>query len=559
MNKIYADHLRRIKTAVLKRYTASQVAQWVTENTTIGLVPFTYRDHEYQERILSDLSRETVVRKCSQVGISEVSSRKALALVNVLQPYTVAYTLPTAIFAGTFAKTRIDPIINGSDAMKEAIHSTNDNSGLKQFRDSFLYIRGAASSNAPISIPCDHLIHDELDFCDQEVIGQYTSRLTHSQWKRVDKFSTPTIPKFGIDLAFTESRRHFLMCKCDHCNHQFIPSYYDHVRIPDYAGDLKSINKSLLPKLRWGEAFLECPKCGKRPSLQWSQREWVCENPNEGHVAAGYQVSPFDAPNIISCADLVKASTAYDRYQDFVNFNLGLPSEDSEATLQREDFARVFGDLMPVGGQYVMGIDVGAQYYVVVASIDPYGGMWVVHTEKVPMRQAKARIKDLRLQYRVITSVIDSAPHGETVSSMQQEDVNLFASVYIRSKDVYTHRVVDREDDPDKGQRFVRQVNVNRNKALDAYMEFIRNNNLRVVTNAEYEEIISHHCSMKRVKMLDTESHDMSYVWQKTDGMDHYHHAFLYCWVAGQIKGVHRTIVQLPTAQMFKFQIKQKK
>jgi hypothetical protein len=170
------EHVERVRTAVLKSHTAASIAKWIVEKTTHAFMNYSYHNHEFQERILSDTSRETNVRKCSQIGVSEVSVRKALALVNILNPYTVAYTLPTAKFAGTFVKTRIDPVIEGSKTMMSNVHSTNNNSDVKQFGASFLYIRGAASSNAPISIPCDHLIHDEYDFSDQEVLGQYISR-----------------------------------------------------------------------------------------------------------------------------------------------------------------------------------------------------------------------------------------------------------------------------------------------------------------------------------------------------------------------------------------------
>ena len=199
MGKIEKNHMNRLRTAVLKKHSAASIAKWIEENTKYAGHPYSYVDHEYQEKILSDTSIDVNIRKCSQVGLSECSARMALALTNVISPYTVAYTLPTAHFAGTFAKTRIDPVLEGSDAMCEAIHKTSDNNEVKRFGDSFLFIRGAASSNAPISITCDHLIHYEVDFSEQEVLCQYVSRLTHSKWKRTTRLSTPTLPNFGID------------------------------------------------------------------------------------------------------------------------------------------------------------------------------------------------------------------------------------------------------------------------------------------------------------------------------------------------------------------------
>lgn len=556
MEAIAAGHLERLQTAVLKKYTAAMVSKWLTAHTTYGSEPYSYVDHEFQENILNDTSRETNTQKCSQIGISEVSLRKALALTNMIQNYKIGYTLPTAKFAGTFTKTRVDPVIEGSKTLKGAIHKTNDNNEVKQFGDSMLYFRGAASSNAPISIPLDHLIHDEFDFSDQEVLGQYFSRLTHSKWKKIDRFSTPTLPNFGINKFFRESRRHYMMAKCCHCNHWFIPDYYKHVKIPGFLKDLREIDKSTLTRIKWGEAQVHCPSCGKVPSLQPEYREIVCENPDEGYVASGHQVSPFDAPNIITAAFLVEASTKYDRIQDFINFNLGLPAEDSEATLTREDFLQVFLQVVAsTSVTYVMGVDVGNIYHFVVAAIDAYGDMLVVHTEKLGMGHAKEKYRELRRRFQVVCTVIDSGPHAETVMSLQDEDPNCFASVYMRSKSVVTHTVVNKKEEVEEGKDFVRQVNVNRNRAFDGYMAFIRENHLRIVDSDLKEEIIQHHTSMKRVKVFENESGEMAYSWQKSDGVDHFHHAFLYCWIAGKIRGVGGSLIILPTARAFKFRL----
>lgn len=557
MSNIVAEHLDRLRTTVLKRYSMSALADWIEQNTFIGGQPYSFLDHEYQRVLISDVSQEVSVRKCSQVGVSEASARLALAMVNVVSPLTVIYSLPTASFAAVFMRTRVDPIISGSKVIKGALSKTNDNSEIKQFGDSFLYMKGAASTNAPISIPADVIISDETDFSDQDVLSQYTSRLTHSKWRIIRKFSTPTLPNFGVDKSFQESRRFFNLCKCHHCNHWFLPDYYKHVQVPGFTEDLRTINKQKLAKIRWQEAKLLCPNCGKEPSLQVQHRQYVCENPDENLVGAGYQISPFDAPNIISPSYLIKASTDYVRQQDFVNFSLGLPMEDKEATLMRDDLEKLFVRLdAPRNVTYVMGVDVGNVYHFVVGAIDAWGDLLVVHTEQVPMGRAKTRYFELRSEFRVQCTVIDSGPHAETVMAIQSEDANCFASVYIKSRSIVTHTVVDKDEIKDEGQEFVRQVNVNRSRAFDAYMNVVRKNNLKIVDSEDKEIIVQHHTSMKRVKVFDNDSGEMSFSWQKTDGNDHYHHAFLYCWVAGRIKGVGKPIITLPTSSAFKFRLK---
>lgn len=554
VDDVIGDHLNRIRTAVLKRHTAASISKWITEYTQYAGRPYSFKNHEFQEVFLKDTSRDVVVPKCAQVGISEASARMALALVNVLRPYTVAYTLPTAHFAGTFAKTRMDPVIEGSKEMSRNVHKTNNNSEVKQFGDSFLYIRGAASSNAPISIPVDHLVHDEYDFSDQEVLGQYLSRLGHSQWQRRTLFSTPTLPNFGISQAFSESRRHFNFCKCEHCNHQFIPDYYTHVKIPGYSGDLKDIDKRKLIKVRFQEAKLHCPSCGKVPSLQLEHREWVCENPSENFIAAGYQITPFDAPNVIKIPYLIEIAPSFTRQQDFVNFKLGLAMEDKNATLTDEDFDGLFINSEASSSTVnVMGVDCGNTYHFCIAAVDAFDLMHVIHTEQVPMNKARERYNALRVQFRVVCTVIDSMPHAETVMALQELDVNLYASVYMKSKSILTHKVIERPAVDEEGKAFVRQVNVNRSKALDGYMEFIRAKRLTIKDSEEKSTIISHHKDMKRVQTYDTESNEMTYTWQKSTGIDHYHHTFLYAWIASQIRGVGKSLIALPLFGLMSF------
>jgi len=382
---LFKNHFERLKGSTLDKFTMETMSEWICTNTFISGENYSFKDHEYQLEIVNDNSQEVVIIKPSQVGISEVSARKSLALCAVNRGYTVAYTLPTAGFAATFMKTRIDPIIQTSPYLRDMLSGEIDNTEVKKLAESFLYLRGAQSSNAPISVPCDHLVHDEVDFSDPEVLSQYQSRLTHSRFKRKTKLSTPTLPDRGIDYEFKRSRRKFCMVKCHHCNHDFIPDYFYHVRIPGFTGDLREITKANLHKFRYKEAFVECPRCGGKPSLQIEHRHWVVENPSDSFVASGIQVSPFDAPNIITPGYLIESSTQYKRYVDFINFGLGKPTLDQDATLTAEELnACVINTLDDVGGSYVMGVDMGLTCHVVVGRVRADSSIRIVHIEQVP-------------------------------------------------------------------------------------------------------------------------------------------------------------------------------
>lgn len=555
-NDLFQLHVQRLEMATIERLGAGQVPEWIQKNTYIRGKPYSFVDHEYQERILRDEAIELVVRKCSQVGISEISARRALARVAMSKGYTVAYTLPTAKFAATFMTTRIDPVIENSPVLASMIHTTTDNSEVKRFGDSYLYLRGAQSSNAPISIPVDELIHDELDFSDSEVISQYHSRLTHSEFRRTLKLSTPTIPKRGIDKEFINSKRHFNLVKCNHCNHYFYPDYYVHVRIPGHETmdlhDISYANRNQLKMYNHAEAYVECPKCKGKPSLQAEHRQWVCENTDENLVAVGYQVSPFDAPNIIKPGYLVTSSTKYKRQVDFVNFNLGIPAEDKESTLSKDDLLPLFISWGGAAyGTYVMGIDMGLTCHVIIGFKAPDGKLIIVHREQVSATNIRKRRKELYSQYRPRVTVIDSLPYTETVIQMQAEDPNLYGAVYSRLKGLELYTVVskDEDDQKEKGMSQVRQVTINRDKAFDMVMEVVRAQDILVVGNVEDEESkvwVEQMCDMKRIREFNSDD-EMAFTWKKSDdGNDHFHHATLYMYIAAQMLGVAGSGIQIP-------------
>ena len=52
---------------------------WINKNTTIGGVPFTCDRYPFQKEILNDMSLELHCIKPSQIGLTEVQLRKALA------------------------------------------------------------------------------------------------------------------------------------------------------------------------------------------------------------------------------------------------------------------------------------------------------------------------------------------------------------------------------------------------------------------------------------------------------------------------------------------------
>lgn len=535
------QHLDRLLNRTIQKMGRGDLVRWIEQNTYINSRRYSTKDHEYQARIMSDLSPEIVVRKCSQVGLSEASIRMSLALVAVLEHYNVIYTFPSATFAAKYVKTRVDPVISTSPYLRAATTGGEavDSSEVKKIGDNFLYFNGAAASNAAISVAADCLIHDEVDFSDQVILSQYTSRLTHSPHKHKIKLSTPTVPGGPIDADFQDSRRYWNMCKCEHCGHSFVPDYYEHVKIPGWDHSLKDITKTNFHRVNVAQARLLCPHCGKAPSLHIEHREWVCENPRENHVAAGYQVQPFDAPALITIPSLIKTSVDYVRRADFDNFSLGLPAEDDMSGLTEQDLEAI-GVQGEVGNfvSTVIGADMGVLCHIIVAGIAPQGELVVLHMEAIPLSRFKERFNEIKQQYRATVKVLDTMPYVETVLKLQETDDGVYGGVFSVQKtlDIYDVRV--REGDYEEGVMSLRQVNINKHKALDMLLEDLRTDKVVVKKTVEWDNFKTQMMSMRRALLQQRDGETLSNWVKSKKGNDHYHHALLYTWLAAKLRGL---------------------
>ena len=541
MNELALQHLQRLEYATVSKLGRADLVKWLEKYTTINSLTYSTKDHEYQARIMSDESQEIVTRKCSQVGMSEMSIRMALALVGVMENYDLIYTFPSATFAAKYVKTRVDPVIVGSSYLRSATTGGDavDSSEVKKVGSNFLYFNGAAANNAAISVAADGLIHDELDFSDQTIISQYQSRLTHSPHKHKWLLSTPTVPDGPIDTAFKASRRHWNIVKCDKCGYHFVPDYYKHVVVPGWDSGLEDINRNNIAFTRYKEAKLLCPKCGREPSLQVQHRMWVCENPNDNFIAAGYQVQPFDAPNLISIPFLVEASTKYERRADFVNFNLGLPERDNTSGLQADYLERAAFEAseedMKTFPIHFIGADMGLTCHIMVGAVGPAGELVVVNTLKCSHTEVVAKLQELRAKYRSVVEVVDTMPYVETVYRAQESMPSLFGALFTGSKGLDMYRVRRRDGNDDTGVMTLRQVDINKGRALDKIMDSIQNLEIVFRKNEEWESVKKQMCSMQRTALAMRDG-EMGTQWIKTDGNDHYHHALLYVWVASQLR-----------------------
>lgn len=549
----FKRHVSRLRSS-LAAHSSDTIIDFIESHTYLKGAKFSFEGHEYQREILNDKSQNIVIIKSAQIGISEMSARLALAR-SVLNPgFSTIYTLPSAHAAQNFMKTRVDPVVSSSPYLSELVSKDVDNTSVKRFGDSWLYLKGCQTDSQALSVPCDLLVNDEVDNSSQEVMTLFESRLIHSKYALTVKLSTPTIPNYGIDVAYKQSKRKFNMCKCKHCGEWTYPDYFEHVRIPGYNDDLKAISKQHFanPQFRWMEAYLECPSCSKPLDLMPENRSWVVENPEDAFVDSGYRISPFDCPTIIKPSALVRAYPEYERPGDFYNQRLGIPMEDAETSLSMAELERAIISEYPGGGfSYVMGVDLGMTCWTTIAAVLPDNTLIVVYTEGIPMHNLVERVGELSRQYRVRMTVIDSGPFTETVYRIQSRASNVFASVYVQSKSVELFKVKDEEEDKEKGRMGLKQVNVARDRAFDLLMDLVRMGRIYKVSDKHDATWKTHMLDQKRIKVF--RSGELISTWVKTSGQDHLAHSLLYALIASRILGVASGVgMALPLVTTFK-------
>lgn len=555
---LVSQHLARLRIAGTKAPTRSTLARWIAENTYLGGRRFSFKGHEYQRRIVESTAISRVIRKCSQVGVSEILIREVLALIQTTPGgLKAAYVFPSAGFAAKYSQARIDPVIASSPALSQAVDKADiERRDVKTFgsADKILHLKGATGATAAISDPLDAIYFDEYSFMDQTTAGDYQSRLTHSPLKWTTRFSTPTVPHDPICAAFDASRRHFLFARCNHCNHQFIPDYYEHVHLPGWSESLAEITQESLKSVDPAKAVLLCPNCGRPPDLSPAYREWVVENEAEDYPTEGFQVSPFDAPSFITPGDLIVASTRYRTKAKFQQFSLGKPDEDKTNGLSLEE-VDTFGAFMPQPppGPRFIGFDQGTTCHVVVGALGTDGILRAFHFERVSLGKFPERLAQLRAEYStgdgsVGLMVGDSQPNISLALQLLALHRGFFPAAFTLHTGLATCSV-------GKTDTLQRVVDVNRTVALDRLLLDLREGRILLAKGPEWDLLTRHLTSLKRIEEPAKDG-TLQAKWVKTNGEDHYHFALLYLTIAVAIRALTPRALPLSSFKMSTFRVK---
>lgn len=534
----YKEHVGRMRDSVSDVYGLTNLGTWMQKKTFLDGKRFSFKSHEFQQDVLQDQAKTSIIIKPAQVGLSELAYRYAIAACCTQDDFTIIYTFPSSSDAEKNCRTRIDPMIEGSPEVKRLVNPSLSNSEVKQFgRNSFLFFKGTFSSTQALSTPANCIIHDEWDKSDTTQGSVYVSRLQHKPHKLRKIFSTPTIEKFGVSKEAETSRRmkHLATCKC--CNHVFLPDYFTDIKVPGWDKPLEEITVRNIHTVKWQQAVLLCPKCGRDPQLHHTRMQFVCENASENHEANTWYVSPFSAHEILLPSYLVNTSTKFKKYSEFKNQTLGLTAEEKNESIQEADITSVEMPNLQSSEFHVMGSDMGLLCHVCIGRIASDGTFVIAHREQIHYTQFEARSLRLAAEYRVVLHVMDTQPYVDLVTRITKARPNNWGAIFITSKSPIAFTLQNEAEDVAEGKMDLKLVKINRTAALDSLLTVIKEGTWAIQSSDQNEAYRAQMLSMKRVQKF-TKDGELTYFWEKTgDENDHFHMATLYLWVATQMRG----------------------
>lgn len=323
--------------------------QFITENRK----PFEFFDHRFLLDYLADDHRHKVSKKASQIGetVGELFDDFHLAIHRKMN---IIHTLHTSDVIKGFVRPKVNPLIQFNPEIKN--YMTIDSEGLKQFKDNFVYFRGANSESQAISISADVLKIDEKDRSDSHVVEMFQSRLDFSEYKWIREFSNPSAVGFGVDETYAKSDQRHWFVKCHHCGH------YMYMEFEKEQGTLDQYTHYVDKERR----IYACGKCDRELSdADRTNGEWVAKYPSRDKIH-GYWFSQMMAPwfTASEIVDKWEASTI----EYFHNFVLGKAYTPSDMIVNRETILRANAPSIIPKLNVALGVDQNVNEQIWVAA-----------------------------------------------------------------------------------------------------------------------------------------------------------------------------------------------
>lgn len=527
LRELFKDLNIRLEARFSRTTDSQSYLEWIAANTTLKGLPFSTAGYEFQTEIVNDMHPDLSVIKCSQIGMTEVEIRKALAFVNRHNNVTAIFTLPNEKLFKKVSQSRIKPIIEHDKVFnmeqdKEATRSMAS----YQFGSSFLFVTNCTEEDAT-STPADVIFNDEVDLSPTDILALFNSRLQNSDWKIRHGFSTPSFPQHGIDAKFSASDQRIYMLKCDSCNHWNWPEFNMEFccvpGLPDHIVDLYEITQEIKDEIDLSASYVRCERCS-RP-LKGSKREWVARYPNRID-ARGYHVTPFSTDRltlhymILQLLDYKKR----DYLRGFKNTVLGLPHSDATTQIQEDDIKVIMkrGTQMPFPLQsdtaIAVGVDMGQTCHVTIGNPE---GNRIYRMESISVKNIVNYVQKLDERHNLVCGACDRLPYTPTSEKIMKVTKGKIVPVqYVNGP-----QSVDYKCALDYADVFA-YIAANRTKMLDNVQRAFRpmESDLALCGWGHQEHVIIEHLR----DMVRDEQPEKPAVWKSLNKVDHFMHSIGY-------------------------------
>lgn len=439
------------------RYSALKVgANWL---------PFSFDGHEYLRELYCDPQPIVILEKAAQMGASIVAINRALHFVDTTGG-TVIYFFPTDTDVADFSNTRVKPMIERCEYLSDQCNDIN-NVHVRQIGMGLLYFRGMFAKGRTKSIPADFTIFDELDEAKPEHKAQALERMSHSAWGWRMELSTPTIPDYGIDIEFAQSDQRYWHVACG-CR--------EGVVLEDVFPECIGVRHEGTDR---EEVFLRCPRCGKirlnpcEYATVGEYRGWIPKRPENARHARGYHLSQLfsTTPACSPAAIWYKFRHTRD-IPEFYNSVLGVPYAGDRMPLTLDVLAKCHGDwgLAQTGTRCYIGIDQGADNYVIVKQRDPNTGAGkVINAVVVEGPNPWPATVEICKLYPDAAIVVDALPEKTQARALCQLFPGRAYMCYYTDTQKDAVVVDDDPNEPDAGMK----VTVHRTETLDRVIEML--------------------------------------------------------------------------------------
>lgn len=512
----------------------ADLPRWITKNTSLMGRPWSFKDHEFQIEIAKDQRPYKCVKKCSQVGLTELQARLALAYVRVTNGRSLMYVLPYKNLAVKISKSRFDPVIEGSPSLSKAVTTGSNSADYKRFGNSNLYITGADAIQSAISAPIDRMIVDERDFCKERILSVLNSRMRHSDNPARDDFSTPTIGNFGITAAYEKSDQKRYLVKCLHCNQEQACDFVTQVVIPGFDLPFKDLTREDFTYHRYDFAgsYLRCIRCGKEldtAMMMASRRRWVAKHP--GREVSGYAVKPFDLYKYNSTPKVILQYAEYSMQQDYWNFVLGEELDTKENKIDSKVVDECFnGNVAFSADDCYVGIDVGKTLHVFIGKRG-LGKIDIFRIEQISINNGKFDEQVIKLlePFNFRRLVIDAGPDISLPKALISHygPERVLACTYTKGK----AGSLKFYNDPDLEEG---TISVARTKGFDQFVKTVNASGF-TFPKCDLQKTVTEQFQQIARKLEYNDLGEKVATWVKLNDNDHSFHACFYAFVGMEI------------------------